>query len=100
MALAAAVSASIAVYTASLAAAALAAVALLPLAATLPGLIAGRRRIESWAALCTVVYAAAATGEIVASGGTAPFAAFALLAALCELGLLFVLSRRPQASRE
>lgn len=74
--------------------AAIGALALLPLAATLPGLVAGRRRTGSWAALVAVLYAGAATVEVVASAGAARFALLALLASLGELALLFTLSRR------
>jgi uncharacterized membrane protein len=89
-----------AVRATSFGAAAATALAAAPLMATLPGLLAGRRRAASWTALLTVIYAAAATVEIVARAGAAPFATGALLAALGELGLLFALSRRPQADRE
>ena len=75
------------------------AAAAVPLAVTLPGLIAGSARGANWAAFMTVIYAAAATVEMVARSGAAPFATAALLAALGELALLFALSRRLRAAR-
>ncbi|HEY8432835.1 MAG TPA: DUF2069 domain-containing protein [Sandaracinaceae bacterium] len=82
----------------------LAAAAALPLAAAVPGLARRRRYTYLWLAFALVGYAGAAAVEVVATSGRAPFATVALLAALIELGLLFMLSRRapprPRANRE
>jgi uncharacterized membrane protein len=66
----------------------------LPLVAALPGLIARRRRALSWLALLLVAYAGAAVVEVVASAGAHRAASLASLAAVAELGLLPMLSRR------
>jgi len=73
------------------AAAALAAGA--PLALALPGLIRGRRYTCQWLAVVLVLYAGAATVEVVAAAGRATWAALAMLVSLLELGLLVALSR-------
>lgn len=73
--------------------------AVLPLAATFGGVRALRPRIVNAAALLMVIYAGGAAMEVIATSGTAPFAALALLASLGELALLFALSRRSRASR-
>jgi uncharacterized membrane protein len=75
-----------------------------PLLATLPGLLTRRRRALVWLALLLVVYAGAAVTEAVASAGAQWAASVAALAAVIELAVLPILSRRdrsrPQAARE
>lgn len=83
--------------------AALAAAAALPLLLAVPGLQRRRRYTYQWLAFALVGYAGAAAVEVVATLGRSPFAAIALLAALIELGLLFMLNRArmpPRANRE
>lgn len=70
--------------------------AALPLIAAWPGLRRRNRTAEQWTAFLLVLYAGAASVEVVASAGGAPLAAIALFAALAELGILFALSRAPQ----
>lgn len=82
---------------------ALAALAALPLAAAVPGLLRRRRYTYQWLAFALVVYAGAGAVEVVATSGRSPFATIALLAALIELGALFTLNRAsspPRANRE
>lgn len=71
----------------------LACAAVAPLALAFPGLLRGRRRTHSWAALLMVLFAGGATVEVVASQGRAPLVSVVLLAALVELALLFLISR-------
>ena len=66
----------------------------LPLLATLPGLLAGRRRAMLWLSLLLVVYSGAAVTEAVASGGANRLAGLAALLAVVEIGVLPILSRR------
>lgn len=66
----------------------------LPLLATLPGLLAGRRRAMLWLSLLLVVYSGAAVTEAVASRGTNRLASLAALLAVVEIGVLPILSRR------
>ena len=68
--------------------------AILPLLATAPGLVNGRRSSEQWLTLLLVAYAGAAAVEVVASSGAAFFGSLALLASLFELGLLLAIIRR------
>lgn len=68
------------------------AVAWLPLAATLPGLIGRRIEALRWLALALVLYAGFGTVEVMATGTLA--AAAVLLAALLELGLVLMLCLR------
>ncbi len=70
------------------------AAALAPLAAAWPGLYRGRLYTYQWTALILVLFAGAAVVEVVASLGTSAVATLVLLAALVELALLFLLSRR------
>jgi uncharacterized membrane protein len=81
---------------------AIAAVAALPLLLAVPGLVRGRRYTCQWLAVLLVLYAGAASVEVVAAAGQAHAAALALLAALAELGLVLALIRgfRPTATRE
>jgi hypothetical protein len=65
-----------------------------PLLAVLPGLYEGRLLTYQWTALAMVLFAGAAAVEVVATLGRSAFASVVLLAALVELGLLFILSRR------
>lgn len=65
-----------------------------PLLVALPGLYEGRLYTYQWTALAMVLFAGAATVEVVATLGRAVLASVVLLAALVELGLLFMLSRR------
>ena len=83
--------------TASLLRAVLAAVLVLPLLLTLPGLAAARRAVEQRLAVLLVVYVGGASVEVVAQSGAVPSVSVALLAALLELGLLLALIRRPVA---
>jgi hypothetical protein len=66
--------------------------------------IATTAAARPWLALLLVIYAGAASVEVVASLGAAHLASVALLAAALELGLLLVLIRRsparPRAGRE
>ncbi len=68
--------------------------ALAPLAAAWPGLYRGRLYTYQWTALTLVLFAGASIVEVVASLGGAVVATLVLLAALVELALLFLLSRR------
>ena len=68
--------------------------AVLPLLVTVPGLVNGRRSSEQWLTLLLVVYAGAAAVEVVANAGAAFFGSLALLASLCDLGLLLAIIRR------
>jgi uncharacterized membrane protein len=73
-----------------------------PLLLAVPGLVRGRRATQQWLAVVLVLYAGAASVEVVAASGQARAAALALLAALIELGLLLALIRgfQPTASAE
>lgn len=75
----------------------LACAAAAPLALAFPGLLRGRRRTHSWAALLMVLFAGAAIVEVVASQGRAPLVSVVLFAALTELALLFLISRGGRA---
>jgi Predicted membrane protein (DUF2069) len=74
-------------------------VALLPLAASLPGLMAARRSSMRWLALALVFYAGLGAVEVIAR--THPAAVAVLLCALIELALVLSLTRapRPQSPR-
>ena len=72
----------------------LAATTAAPLALALPGLYRGTLRAYQWTALGMVLFAGAATVEIVATLGRAPLVSAMLLASLTELALLFLLTRR------
>jgi uncharacterized membrane protein len=80
---------------------ALFALALVPLAAATPGLLAGRRYTCQWLALVLVGYVGTAIVEVLASAARASFASLVLLAALAELALLLALIRQaPEVPRE
>jgi uncharacterized membrane protein len=72
---------------------ALGAVVAAPLAIAFPGLLRRRPSTYTWTALVMVLFAGAGVVEVVASLGRAPLVAVVLLAAVAELGLLFVVSR-------
>lgn len=74
--------------------AALLVVVLAPLALGVPGLYAGRLYTYQWMALAMVLFAGGAVVEVVATLGRSVPAGLVLLAALLELAVLFVLSRR------
>jgi uncharacterized membrane protein len=67
--------------------------ALLPLALTLPGLVARRRRQLQWLALALVLYAGLGAVEVIA--GRHPANVAWLLSALLELALVLRLTRAP-----
>lgn len=75
-----------------------------PLVLAVPGLYRARRYTFQWLALALVVYAGAAIVEVVASLGRSVPASVALLAALLEIALLYLLNRSaraaPRARRE
>jgi hypothetical protein len=66
-------------------------IALLPLVATLPGLLAGRHSVLPWLALTLVAYTGLGTVEVIATGSLA--ASLLLLLALLELALALSLRR-------
>lgn len=76
--------------------AALAVVALLPLALCLPGLLAGRKETLRWLALILVLYAGFGCVEVVAAGTMT--AVVLLLTALLELALTLI-TLRPAPTR-
>jgi uncharacterized membrane protein len=88
-----AVVASIGVATA--AQVAIAAVLAAPLALAIPGLLHRRRNTYQRLAVVLVLYAGAASVEVIATSGAGYAAALSLLAALTELALLLMLIRRP-----
>jgi uncharacterized membrane protein len=69
-------------------------VALLPLAVTLPGLLARRRNHLQWLALALVLYAGLGAVEVIATRHWANVAV--LLFALLELALVLRLTRAPR----
>lgn len=74
--------------------------ALAPLGAAAPGLLAGRRYTCQWLTLVLVAYVGAAIVEVLASAARASFASLVLLIALAELALLLALIRQaPGAPR-
>lgn len=76
-----------------------AAAAAAPLLLAIPGLRRGSRYTFQWLALALVVYAGAAIVEVVASLGRSFASAVALLAALLEIALLYLLNRSTPAAR-
>ncbi len=76
----------------------LALLAAAPLLATLRGLAASARA-RPWVALLLVLYAGAASVEVVATLGSAHLASVALLAAVLELGVVLTIIRRSQTPR-
>lgn len=72
-----------------------------PLGAALPGLMAGRRYTCQWLSVLLVLYVGVAVVEVLAAPSRMSFASLALLAALVELALVLAFIRQtPAAPRE